>query len=156
MTSFYRRLPSHAKAGRRLSCAAPFILAGLIAGCGSIEIPMPGDRLAAAELGVHQQLKLPKDLDASDAEVLRAFSARLFDQPGAADAVAVDDLTWHNADTGSMGTILPVAERRRRRPDECRDFSSTVTSVSGIHRYLATSCMTPTGDVVLQSIAGAE
>lgn len=156
MTRLYRRLPRHEKAGFRLSRAAPFILAGMLVGCGSIEIPMPGDRLAGAAMDGHRPPTLPDSLDASDAEVLRAFSARLFVETDDDDADVSDDLRWHNADTGSMGTILPVSGRRRRRSDDCRDFSSTVTSVSGIHRYAATSCMTLSGDVVLRSISGAE
>ena len=55
-------------------------------------------------------------------------------------------IDWTNPDTGSNGTISPLASARNE-PDgrNCRAFSLTVSDVRGIRRYRGDACRAPDG-----------
>jgi surface antigen len=64
-----------------------------------------------------------------------------------------DVLDWTNPDTGSNGTLTPVAAARAD-PDgkNCRAFGLTVSDVRGIRRYRGDACRAPDGMWQLSSM----
>jgi hypothetical protein len=76
---------------------------------------------------------LPSTLSYSDAaRIGQAALAALWQAEGGAAE------EWVNARTGSSGTL--AAGNRAGSPPECRPFSTTVTSLAGVHQYSGTLC----------------
>ncbi|WP_169516651.1 RT0821/Lpp0805 family surface protein [Kaistia adipata] len=77
----------------------------------------------------------------SDWEHIRLTASTFM--PGSAKGEVID---WTNPDTGSNGTISPLASARNE-PDgrNCRAFSLTVSDVRGIRRYRGDACRAPDG-----------
>lgn len=75
---------------------------------------------------------LPPTLAYSDAaKIGQAASAALWQAEGGAPA------EWANARTGSSGTLTAGGEGA---PENCLPFSTTVTSLGGVHQYSGTVC----------------
>jgi hypothetical protein len=56
---------------------------------------------------------------------------------------------WVNAATGSSGTIEHSTDTARAS-DDCRPFSTIVTSIGGVHSYLGDICRSAAGGSVLR------
>lgn len=119
------------RAARRwiIAVSAPLLLAGC-------SLPSLGARNAPTTTGsigpsVEVQRPLPGTLAYSDAtRIGQAASAALWQ----AEAEAPGE--WVNARTGSSGTLRVEAHD----PKGCRPFSTTVTSLGGVHQYSGTIC----------------
>ncbi len=84
---------------------------------------------------VEVQRPLPRTLAYSDAaRIGQAANAALWQATG-----APEDDQWVNARTGSSGTLILQVEQALARA-ECRPFSTTVTSLGGVHKYSGTLC----------------
>ena len=82
---------------------------------------------------IEVQRPLPPTLAFSDAATIgQAARAALWQ----ADGGTPED--WVNARTGSSGTL--TAARASGLAAECRPFSTTVTSLAGVHQYSGTLC----------------
>lgn len=104
----------------------------LVAGCslGARDVPATTGSIAEP---VEVQRPLPTTLAYSDAaRIGQAASAVLWQAEG-----TVPD-EWVNARTGSSGTL--DAARQAAASENCRPFSTTVTSLSGVHQYSGTLC----------------
>ncbi len=55
---------------------------------------------------------------------------------------------WINATTGSSGTLEAAADTKS--DDNCRPFSTTVTSLGGVHQYSGAVCRKVNGGTVVQ------
>jgi surface antigen len=131
-------------------CLAASALALMLAGCGSIKIPLPSfaaidkpasEQTAAATVLVQEPI--PATLAYSDATAIGSAAAN--DLLGAITAEGVD---WENSQTGSTGTIVPLSEISLEGGDACRSFAATVISMLGIHRYFGKACQRAEGMVV--------
>lgn len=92
---------------------------------------------------VSVQQPLPATLAYSDAtRIGQAASAVLAQAQGAAAE------EWVNASTGSSGTLQ--AEAGKAGSENCRHFSTIVTSVGGVHRYSGAICRNDTGAAIVQ------
>jgi surface antigen len=140
-------------------CLAVSALALLLAGCGSVNIPLPSfaavDKPASETTvagSVVVQEPIPETLAYSDATAIGTAAAN--DLLGAITAEGVD---WENGQTGSTGTVVAISETSQEGEDTCRSFGATVISMLGIHRYFGKACQRAEG-VVVESIeaAGAE
>jgi surface antigen len=84
---------------------------------------------------VEVQQPLPPTLAFSDAaKIGQAASAVLW------QATGVPQDEWVNARTGSSGTLTREANQQPEAAGGCRPFSTTVTSLGGVHRYSGTVC----------------
>jgi hypothetical protein len=104
---------------------------------------------------------LPRTLAYSDAaKIGQAASAALW-QSGDAAAEAPPAGEWLNAATGSSGTFSAEAEgstvgvSNAPTPEDCRAFSTIVTSIGGVHSYSGRICRGAAGGSVL-TIASPE
>jgi hypothetical protein len=89
------------------------------------------------------QQPLPPTLAYSDAtRIGQAASAVLAQAEGGAGE------DWINASTGSSGTL----EGLQATPDKdnCRQFSTIVTSIGGVHRYSGAICQAADGPAIVQ------
>ena len=78
---------------------------------------------------------LPSTLAYSDAaKIGEAANAVL------AQASGMVPQDWVNAATGSSGTIETVALDAPPAQSDCRPFSTTVTSIGGVHQYSGAIC----------------
>lgn len=94
---------------------------------------------------VEIQQPLPPTLAFSDAaKIGQAASAALWQATGATQ----DE--WVNARTGSSGTLTREADRQAEGTRDCRPFSTTVTSLGGVHRYSGTACRASDTRTVVQ------
>lgn len=110
---------------------APLFVAGCSLAGGS---DMPATTGSVAE-AVEVQRPLPPTLAFSDAaKIGQAASAALWQADGGAAA------EWANARTGSSGTLTAGAARSSAQPPDCLPFSTTVTSLGGVHQYSGTIC----------------
>lgn len=138
----------------------PFLcLASCLAGCsvaplggdneldmtttGSIARAAPAE--PAAPLGYASAPEKPKSVidgvAPSDWERIRLFAATNVTQ-----AKVGEVLDWTNADTGSNGTIAPLAAMRPGSEGrQCRAIALTISDVRGIRRYQGDACHTPDG-----------
>lgn len=81
---------------------------------------------------VEVHLPLPPTLAYSDAaKIGQAASAVLWQAEGSAAPSE-----WANARTGSSGTLMAGSDAQNK----CVPFSTTVTSVGGVHQYSGTVC----------------
>jgi hypothetical protein len=84
---------------------------------------------------VQVQGPLPSNLAYSDAaKIGEAANAALFQASG---GMAGD---WINAATGSSGTIIETADLPAPPAAGCKPFSTTVTSIGGVHQYSGAIC----------------
>jgi surface antigen len=113
----------------------PLLLAApLLAGCSMMGSPEAPATTGSVSAPVDVQQPLPSTLAYSDAaRIGQAASAALWQATGAPQ----DE--WVNARTGSSGTLILQVEQALARAD-CRPFSTTVTSLGGVHRYSGTLC----------------
>jgi hypothetical protein len=123
----------------------------LVAGCGSVSMPLGGDEpRTTGSVGepVRVEASLPETLAYSDAAAIGA-AARGLDLASAAEPA-----DWTNAATGSSGTVaaLRATEARDEGEGACRDFDATVHSLKGVHRYAATACRDAAGGLTLRSV----
>lgn len=110
---------------------------------GSIARAAPAE--PAAPLGYAAAPEKPKSVidgvAPSDWERIRLFAATNVTQ-----AKVGEVLDWTNADTGSNGTIAPLAAMRPASEGrECRAIALTISDVRGIRRYQGDACHTPDG-----------
>ena len=92
---------------------------------------------------VEVQRPLPPTLAYSDAaKIGQAASAALWEANGRAP----DE--WTNARTGSSGTL--TADSRSDPSSDCFPFSTTVTSLGGVHQYSGSVCRGDGARTVLQ------
>jgi surface antigen len=121
------------RAARRWVTAvlAPILLAGCsLQSLSARNVPATTGSIDAG-VGVEVARPLPETLAYSDAaRIGQAASAALWQAEGRAPG------EWVNARTGSSGTLSVEAESRR----DCRPFSTTVTSLGGVHQYSGTIC----------------
>jgi surface antigen len=98
---------------------------------GSPEAPATTGSVAEP---VDVQRPLPPTLAYSDAaRIGQAANAALW------QATGTPEDQWVNARTGSSGTVILQVEEALARAD-CRPFSTTVTSLAGVHKYSGTLC----------------
>ncbi len=119
--------------------AAPLLIAGCsLPSIGALNAPETTGSVAEP---VEVQRPLPEALAYSDAaKIGQAARAALWQTDGSAP----DE--WVNARTGSSGTL--EASHRGQASSECRPFSTTVTSLSGVHKYAGTLCRDQTRSVL--------
>jgi len=80
-------------------------------------------------------------VDPSDWERIRLFASTNVEP-----AKTGEVLDWTNPETGSNGTISPLAASRTVAGGrECRSFGLTVSDIRGIRRYRGDACHTPDG-----------
>ena len=98
---------------------------------------------------VSVQQPLPSTLAYSDAtRIGEAATAVLVQAEGQSTK------EWVNASTGSSGTL--EAERSAASASKCRQFSTIVTSIGGVHRYSGAICQAENGPAVVQLDEGAD
>lgn len=138
--------------GRQSRLALPPLLFLALAGCGSLSISVGslagGDEPAATgsfAQSVEVREPLPPTLAYSDAALIGRAAL-------AADAAAAQR-DWINAETGSSGTLALAGESPPKADAACRQFGTTVTSMSGVHHYSGTVCRRADGRPVLETIA---
>ncbi|MCX5512395.1 hypothetical protein C3941_10025 [Kaistia algarum] len=76
----------------------------------------------------------------SDWERIRLFASTNVDQ-----AKIGEVLDWTNTDTGSNGTLSPLAASRAEGDRQCRAFALTISDLRGIRRYRGDACHTADG-----------
>lgn len=137
-------------------CLAVSAVALMLAGCGSVKIPLPSfaavdkpahEQTAASEVVVQEPI--PETLAYSDATAIGSAAAT--DLLGAITAEGVE---WENGETGSTGTLVAISETSVEGEESCRSFGATVISMLGIHRYFGKACQRAEG-VVVESIESA-
>jgi surface antigen len=79
-------------------------------------------------------------VEPSDWERIRLVASTSI--PGTANGTVLD---WTNPDTGSNGTLSPLASARTIGERDCRGFALTVSDVRGIRRYRGDACRSPDG-----------
>ena len=88
------------------------------------------------------QRPLPPTLAYSDATKIGEAAGAVLAQ---AEGITTEE--WTNASTGSSGTIVRVSGAAS---ENCRPFSTIVTSVSGVHSYSGKFCQSGNGRAVVQ------
>ncbi len=97
---------------------------------------------------IEVQRPLPQTLAFSDAtRIGEAARAALWQAEGGGP-----EEEWVNARTGSSGTL--TARGGPSRADDCRPFSTTVTSLSGVHQYSGTICRPDSARMVMRLVEG--
>jgi hypothetical protein len=117
----------------------------LIAGCsmfGGKSEPAVTGSLAAP---VQVQQPLPSTLAYSDANKIGQAAAAALWQ---ADAVSSGD--WVNNATGSSGTVQERDLGPPQAAGDCRNFSTIVTSIGGVHSYSGDVCRSGGGRPVVR------
>jgi surface antigen len=117
----------------------------LLAGC-SMSV-LEADSTPATTGSIAQQVTvqqpLPPTLAFSDAtRIGQAASAVLAQAEGGASE------EWVNASTGSSGTLEGLQAAADKA--NCRQFSTIVTSIGGVHRYSGAICQAGEGPAVVQ------
>jgi len=130
------RIPYTAPGSRTARRAAAALAASLmLAGCSLS--PFGGDKpivTGSIPPPVEVQRPLPPTLAFSDAaKIGEAVNATLFQASGGASG------DWINAATGSSGTVETV-DLPAPPGGGCRPFSTTVTSIGGVHEYAGAIC----------------
>lgn len=115
---------------------------------GSHDGPATTGSIATA---VEVQEPLPEMLAFSDATKIGQAAAAFIGQAGPQDKGE-----WVNSATGSSGTVERVgAIELPKQSQECRPFSTIVTSIGGVHRYSGKLCPGKAGASVVQIEASA-
>jgi surface antigen len=122
----------------------------MLAGC---TLPMLGAPDAPIVTGsidepVEVERPLPRTLAFSDAAKIGQAARAAFWQ---ADGGEPEE--WVNIRTGSSGTLK--AESRSERSANCRPFSTTVTSLAGVHQYSGSLCRADATRTVLKIAEGS-
>jgi surface antigen len=131
------------RAARRWAIA--FAGASLLAGCslaglGAGDVPATTGSIVES---VEVERPLPPSLAYSDAaKIGETARAALWKTRGG----AAED--WVNTRTGSSGTLTAAAGSGRS--DKCRPFSTTVTSLAGVHQYSGAICQADDTRTVLK------
>lgn len=116
--------------------AAGLALPLVLAGC-SMSMFGGGDApktTGSIEPAVDVQSPIPKSLAFSDAAMIGAAArVALLQAQGASG-------DWENAATGSSGTVETVDLPSPPAANDCRPFSTTVTSIGGVHEYAGAIC----------------
>jgi hypothetical protein len=118
-----------------------------------MSIPMLGSHDGPAMTGsigraVEVEQPLPPSLAYSDAMKIGQAADAAFSSAGSGGAQAPGE--WVNAATGSSGSV----ERSGFSAGECRGFSTVVTSIGGVHRYVGELCRPGPGRPIVR-IQGA-
>ena len=92
---------------------------------------------------VSVQQPLPSTLAYSDATKIGEAATAVL-----AQAEGGSSQEWINVTTGSSGTLQ--GEASAASAENCRQFSTIVTSVGGVHRYSGAICQQTGGPVVVQ------
>jgi hypothetical protein len=131
------------------------VLPIMIAGCGSISIPLGGSspEETAALTGpngeaVKVEQPLPPALAYSDAAVIGKVAGE-----SAFDQVSEESIDWVNGATGSSGTWKGGPQITAGGNEECRAFGATVTSVRGVHRFSGVACRDQAGNLSVKSLS---
>jgi len=133
----------------------------MLAGCGSINIPLPSlaavdkpanEQTPAAGVVVHEPI--PETLAYSDATAIGSAAADELLGAITAEGADSEGVDWENGQTGSTGTVVAMSETSIEGDDTCRSFGATVISMLGIHRYFGKACQRAEG-VVVESIESA-
>jgi len=136
-------------------CFLALALPVAVSGC-SLSMPILGSDDEPATTGsvalpVEVQKPLPSTLAYSDAAKIGQAAAAAFWQ---AEGGASGD--WVNLTTGSSGTVEQDSRTAAVAPGECRQFSTIVTSLGGVHRYAGKVCQGANGRPVVQIGVEAE
>jgi len=130
-------------------CFLALALPVAVSGC-SLSMPMLGSDDEPATTGsvalpVEVQKPLPSTLAYSDAaKIGQAAAAAIAQAEGSASG------EWVNLATGSSGTVERDFQTAAAAPGECRQFSTIVTSLGGVHRYAGKICQGANGRPVVQ------
>ena len=133
--SLFPTIGPPARSAKRLAAALGLPLA--LAGCsmsmfGGGDQPQTTGSIAQA---VAVQGPLPKTLAFSDAtKIGEAARVAMLQAQGAGSG------DWINSATGSSGTIQTVELPAPPDSSQCRPFSTTVTSIGGVHEYAGALC----------------
>jgi hypothetical protein len=128
------------KARRTLLLAWPLLLAGC--SLSLVDSEAPPETTGSIAPAVEVQRPLPQTLAYSDAARIGQAASAVLSEAGTAPQ------DWINVATGSSGTLdLPDAGSRS---DNCRPFSTIVTSIGGVHRYSGAICQKPDGRPIVQ------
>jgi len=92
---------------------------------------------------VSVQQPLPSTLAYSDATKIGEAATAVL-----AQAEGGSSQEWINATTGSSGTLQ--GEESAAKSKNCRQFSTIVTSVGGVHRYSGAICQQSGGPAIVQ------
>lgn len=134
-----RQSPPYARA------AAVAALALSLGGCAGLGLPFGGEMTAStasASGGLRPTLvkaSVIDGVDSSDWETVRRTIARVGGE------AAPGRVEWNNPDTGSTGTIADIKPAAKRGEILCRGFSTTVTDVHGVRRFLGDACQRTDG-----------
>jgi surface antigen len=140
---------------RRCRQLAVVIFAALsLAGCAGMGMPFTEAQSQAA-LSTSPSVvpaavvkpRASKSVASSDWETVRRFLGRI-----PADAGASSEFAWHNAETGSDGTVSASATIAKSA-SLCRSFATTVNDIRGIRGYRGETCKAAGGDWKLYNIA---
>lgn len=131
---------SRAWARRSLLIASPLLLAGC--SLSLVESESTPQTTGSIAQPVEVQRPLPQTLAYSDANRIGQAASAILSQ---SSGETPED--WINVATGSSGTLEVVATERG---DNCRPFSTIVTSVGGVHSYSGAICPQPNGRNVVQ------
>ena len=91
------------------------------------------------------QQPLPPTLAYSDATRIGQAATAVLTQ---AEGGSTEE--WVNASTGSSGTVQTATLEASADRDNCRQFSTIVTSVGGVHRYSGAICRQSDGPATVQ------
>jgi surface antigen len=89
------------------------------------------------------QQPLPSTLAYSDATKIGEAATAVL-----AQAEGGSSQEWINVSTGSSGTLQ--REESIAKSENCREFSTIVTSVGGVHRYSGAICRQTSGPAIVQ------
>jgi surface antigen len=137
---------------RQSASVALCCLALSLAGCAGMGLPF-GEAQSQAALSTSIKpaaavvTRANDAVNPSDWETVRRVLAAI-----PADAKGGSDLAWHNADTGSDGTVTP-GEAVKKSASLCRTFAATVNDPRGIRGYRGEACRAPDGRWTLSGIA---
>ena len=141
---------------RPASLATLVVVAGMLAGCSTIMMPLSGwtssqngpppDELVTGS--IRKGGPTPPAPD-SDGEVVRRTIEAV--RPG-----GPAQIPWSNPASGNSGTIADVVEAKAKNGAPCRDFTSTLTTIEGVALYRGRACLGYTGPWDLVEFAPAE
>jgi hypothetical protein len=113
-----------------------------MSGLGGGDTPKTTGSIAPA---FQVQQPLPQTLAYSDAAKIGEAASAVMAQ---AEGTVPGD--WINTSTGSSGTIETVDLSAPTDADNCRPFSTIVTSIGGVHRYSGAICQGADGRARVQ------
>lgn len=125
------------------------LAAFVLGGCSFISIDVseftrsePSLATGSARTDVEITAPIPESLAYSDAVVIGQLTARTL-----VTTMPAEPVQWTNGETGSSGTWAPASSAPGRSNSECRTFETTVTSISGVRKFVGSACRSD-GEVV--------